>query len=152
MYVTWDAQNGEPIQTWDFDADDLYRLEVVEIEKHYGGSWDQWLQGLRIGEMPARTVLLWHLLAQTNPKLQFKDVPNFRMKQLKVEMGVRELKDLWVKAKRMRMPAAQAEAFAMMFAADVRDAMEREGWQGTADVVDGELVFQGDGVDLPKLQ
>lgn len=149
MQVIWDPEDGTDKQTWQFDPGDVDFKQAKKIEGHYGGTWDQWLQGLRTGELNARGVLLWHMLCHVHPSLQFKDLPSFRVRQLKVEMGVAELKDLWEKAKRIRLSDEQREAFEAAFEADMRDAMTREGIDGHVAIMDGQLAIEG-ADDLPK--
>lgn len=149
MQVTWNPEDESQEQVWQFDPGDVDFQQAKKIEHHYGGTWDQWLQGLRTGEMNARGVLLWHMLCHVHPTLQFKDLPRFRVRQLKVEMGVAELKDLWERAKRIRLPEDQREAFEAAFEADMADAMRREGVEGSVAIVDGQLAIEG-APDLPK--
>lgn len=155
MLVEWDPENGEDKQSWMFDPDDVFRKEALGIEKHYGGSYDQFQAALLIGEMNARGVLLWHMLCQVHPKLRFEDVPNFRVRQLKVRQGVRELKRLAERVQKMRLEPETREQFEMQLEVDMREAMEREGIEGDVSIVDGQLAIEArDGtgveVDLPK--
>jgi hypothetical protein len=154
MLVEWDPENGEEKQSWDFNPDDVLRKDASQIEKHYGGGgWDAWLQGLRVGEIDARVVLLWYMLKLIHPKYQFKDVPDFRVRQLKVQMGVRELKELYERAKKTKLAPDIREAFESQFEIDMQEALEREGIHGEAKIVDGVLAIEGvEEVDLPKLQ
>lgn len=126
MHVAWDPQNGEDKQTWQFDPEDVHRKSAQLIEKHYGGSYDQWRAGLMLGEINARAVLLWHMLTQVHPKLRFEDVPDFRVRQLTVEMGTLELKDLWQRAAKAKMAPDTREAFNDRFEVDMAEAMKRE--------------------------
>lgn len=148
MQVEWDPENGEPKSTWEFNQGDVLGSDAKLVEKHYGGSWDQWVQGLRVGEFQARAVLLWYMMKLVNPKLKFADLPDFRVRQLTVQMGVSELKELFERAKRMKMSPDNWEAFEAAFEVDLRDAVEREGGAVEAEVVDGKLVLESGG--LPK--
>jgi hypothetical protein len=150
MLVEWDPENGEDKQTWQFDPKDVFRKDAALIEKHYGGSWDQWIQGLRIGEINARAVLLWYMLKLVHPKIRFDDVPDFRVRQLEVQMGVTELRELYEQAKKLKLDPDTREAFETRFEADMREAMEREGLDGEVNIVDGRLELEGVSTDLPK--
>lgn len=126
MYVEWDPETGEDKQTWQFDSGEVGRKAATQIEKHFDGSWDQWLQALMIGQIHARAVLLWYMLTQVHPQLKFDDVPDFRVRQLTVHMGVAELRDLWKRVKRMKLSADKMEMFQSQFEADFREALDRE--------------------------
>jgi hypothetical protein len=152
MQVEWDPENGEDKQVWQFDPDDVLRKDAMLIEKHYGGTWDQWRAGLMTGEINARTVLLWYMLLLIHPKIKFDDVPNFRVRQLKTEMGTLELKQLWKRAERMKMEPDTREAFNSQFEMDMADAMKREGVDGDVEIIDGKLAIEGVVADLPKAQ
>jgi hypothetical protein len=152
MQVEWDPENGEDKQVWQFDPDDVLRKDAMLIEKHYGGTWDQWRAGLMTGEINARTVLLWYMLLLIHPKIKFDDVPNFRVRQLKTEMGTLELKQLWKRAERMKMEPDTREAFNSQFEMDMADAMKREGVDGDVEIIDGKLAIEGAVADLPKAQ
>lgn len=149
MQVMWDPENGEDKQVWDFDPDDVLGSDAKLIEKHYGGTWDQFLAGLQTGQIQARGVLLWYMMKQVHPKLPFGDIPDFRVRQLKVEMGTRELEALWKRAERMKMAPDQREAFEMAFSADMADAMKREGRDDAFEIVEGQLSIEGT-AELPK--
>lgn len=155
MQVTWDPENGEEVQRWTFDPDDVLRSDAKKIEKHYGGAWDAWVQGLRLSETHARAVLLWYMMKTVHPSLRFEDVPDFRIRQLKVEMGVRELKELFERAKKMKLDADDREAFDAAFEIDMREAMEREGIVGEVQVIEGKMAITSETqdellADLPK--
>lgn len=152
MWVKWDPENGEAERTWVFDSGDVMRKHAIQIERHYGSSWDEWLRNLQMGQIQARAVLLWYMLVQVHPKLRFDDVPDFRVRQLTVEMGVSELKDLWERAKKVKLTPEQREAFEDQFRLDMREAMDREGLDGDFKVDDnGKLAIEG-AATLPKPQ
>lgn len=145
MHVTWDPETeGEEKQTWQFHPDDVLRKDAQLIEKHYGEqSFDQWIMGLQLGKIDARTVLLWYMLKLMHPKYRFEDVPDFRVRQLTVEMGTREIESLWKRARRMKLTDDQREAFEAQVVEDMRDAMAREGLEGDVRIEDDELVMNG---------
>jgi hypothetical protein len=152
MHVEWDPESGEDKQTWQFDSGDVTRKQATLIEKHYGGSYDQWLAGLMGGQIQARTVLLWYMLLQVHSNIKFEDIPDFRVRQLTVQMGVTELRDLWKKVQRMRLSADEREAFEAQFEEDMRDAMVREGRDPSGVRIDGKKL-ELEGVEgLPKPQ
>jgi len=151
MYVAWDPETeGEEKKEWNFDPDDVPRRDAMLIEKHYDGSWDQWVMGLQMGKIDARSVLLWYMIYLHHPKYRFDDLPNFRVRQLIVQMGVAELKRLFKQASRLKLTPDQREAFEAQMIEDVHDALLREGKSGEVDIVDGQLIIEDDGGDLPK--
>lgn len=151
MFVQWDPENGEPVQEWMFESGDVSRKDAIAIEKQYGGrTYDQFLQGLQMGQIEARAVLLWHMLRQVHPNVRFDDVPDFRVRQLTVHMGVRELKELWERVKKIKLTPDQREAFEAQFESDLREAMVREKMEPEFSIVEGRLAIEG--VDLPKPQ
>jgi hypothetical protein len=126
MFVKYDPEDGSDPQEWNFDPDDVLRSEATAVEKAYGASWEEWLNKLRVKEAKARTVLLWHLFKQAHPKLKFEDVPDFRMRQMTVEMSVKELRELFDQMSRTKMDENVREQFQAMFDRDIADAMQRE--------------------------
>lgn len=149
MQVVWNPEDGSDKKVWQFDPGDVGFKEAKEIEKNYEGTWDQWIQGLRTGDIGARGVLLWHMLRHEHPSLQYRDLPRFRIRQLTVEMGVAELQELWDKAQKMRLSADKREAFEMAFEIDMQEALAREGGGGHVSVVDGQLMIEWT-TELPK--
>jgi hypothetical protein len=90
MLVIWDPEDGSDKQTWHFDPQDVPRKRATEIEKLYSeGGWDQWVVALQAGEIQARAILLWYMMTQVHPKLQFKDLPGFKVRQLKTVHQIR---------------------------------------------------------------
>lgn len=151
MFVEWDPEDGADKQTWNFDSGDVKRKDATAIEKQYGGGgWDSWLQGLMTGQIEARAVLLWHMLRQVHPTLKFDDIPDFRVRQLTVHMGVQELKDLWKRVKRVRLSPEDREQFEDAFVGDMEEALLREGREPDFDIVNGEIRFKTADLELPK--
>jgi hypothetical protein len=144
MDVTFDLEDGSQPKTWTFDPDDVLRSEATAIEKAYGSSWEEWINALRIRNAKARTVLVWHLLRQDHPKLKFDDTPDFRMRQVKVEMSSTELKAIYDQMSRTKMDEDLREAFENAYQRDYQDALLREG-----KAVDGELITT-EGALVPK--
>lgn len=149
MLVNWDPEDGEQPQTWRFDPNDVLRKEAQAIEQQYGEGYDQWLQALRVGQIKARTVLLWHMLRQVHSKLRFEDVPDFRVRQLTVQMDVGELRDLWTRLSRTKMSPELRAQLEAAFEVDLRDAMARDGMDGDVRLVDGQFAIEG-AVEPPK--
>lgn len=144
MLVIWDPEDGSDKQTWHFDPDDVPRKRATEIEKLYSeGGWDQWVVALQAGQIEARTILLWYMMTQVHPKLQFKDVPDFKVRQLKTEMTVAELRDLWKRIVRMKLPADKMNDLETAFEVSLEDAAEREGLDLTFEFVEGRLAIEG---------
>ncbi len=143
MLVTWDPEDGTEKQTWQFDPDDVPRKRATEIEKLHGAGYDQWIVALQSGEIGARAILLWYMMTDVHPKLQFKDVPDFRVRQLKTEMTVAELRDLWKRIKRMRLSDDKMADLEAVFEISLEDAAEREGLDLTFSFVEGQLAIGG---------
>lgn len=126
MFVIYDPEDGNKPQEWEFDPEDVLRKEAQAIEKVYGQAWEAWLNGLRTREVKARTVLLWHLMRRDHPKLRFEDVPDFRMRQMRVELGVAELRALRDTLLKTKMSDDTREAVEAAMDRDITEAMERE--------------------------
>lgn len=135
MEVVYHPEGDEESQRWTFDPEDVLRSQAVAIEKAYGEPWEAWINALRIKNAKARTVLLWHLLRQDHPKLKFEDTPDFRMRQMTVEMSSEELMEVYTQIGRTKMSDDTREVFEAAFARDMQDALTREG-----KAVEGELV------------
>ena len=142
MFVTFDKEDGTPPQEWVFDPEDVLSSEAKAIEKAYGGSWEQWINGLRMMEVKARIILLWHLIRQEHKSMRFEDTPDFRMRQVQVQMSVAELRALYERMAGSIRDEDIRDAFEAAFQRDIRDAMKRE----NGGVIEGEI----EGVDLPK--
>jgi len=149
--VTWDPEDGTDKQDWDFDPQDVLRKEAEAIESEYGEGYDQWLAALQVGQIKARGVLLWHMMRQVHPSLKYRDVPDFRIRQLTVQMGVAELKKLWERLAKMRLDDDKREALEAAFEVDFREALAREGVEADVTIVDGKLAIEGATVaEAPK--
>lgn len=138
MFIYWQADGEAEPTVFEFDPDEVSSKEGQAIEKAMGGnapSFDMWFELVRAGNMRARTILLWHLLAQAHPKLQLTDVPDFKRRQLRIEMSVAELQKLRETIGKTKMDETTREAFDAQFDRDIADAMERE-----TGVISGEIV------------
>jgi hypothetical protein len=145
MLVIWDAEDGSEKQTWHFDPDDVPKRRAIEIERLYtNGGYDQWVAALQAGEFEARSILLWYMLTQVHPKLQYKDLPDFRVRQLKTEMTVEELRKLWKRILRMKLAPDKMADLEIAFETSLEDAAEREGLDLQFEFVEGQLAIEGD--------
>lgn len=143
MYVTFDPEDGSEKREWTFDPDDVLRSEAAAIEKAYGASWEEWINALRIKNAKARTVLIWHLLkGDGHAKLRFDDTPDFRMRQVVVQMSSAELRELHEQIARTKMDDDLREVVDAAFNRDFQDALIREGG-----AVEGEIMRIS---DVPK--
>lgn len=146
MFVTFDPEDGSDKMTWEFDPDDLRASEAKAIEKAFGGGQDQFIQSVQIKDTKARSVLLWHCMRQRAGGLQYKDMIDFRMRQLKVELSVKEIREQIARFSKMKLDDDTREKLELAFDVDLREAMERE-----TGVVDGDLIDEaGTEIDLPK--
>lgn len=149
MFVTWDPEDGSTPRVWEFKEDDVLKSEAIAIEKAMGGpqaSYEMWFAQMRSGNMKARGILLWHLMRQEHRGLKYEDTPDFRKRQLKVEMSVVELRELKAQMGSTKMDEATKEMFDAQFDRDIRAAMERETGVVEGDITDGV----GNEVAVPK--
>lgn len=100
MFVTYEVP-GQPRREWELDIDDLPEADAEKIERQYRratgeklATYDMFRIGLYQGSASARRLLLWYLEQLDHPTLRFEDTPNFRRKQLKVEMSRGEYESL----------------------------------------------------------
>lgn len=142
MFVTFDPEDGSPTMHFTFDPEELRRSEAIAIEKAYGQPLDVWLNALRIKEVKARAVLLWHLFKMDGKHkgLKYEDVPDFRMRQMKLEMSSDELRELYNEMARTKMDEDVRDAFESAFQRDLQDALEREGKAMEGDI-EGAVVL-----------
>lgn len=133
MFVEYDPEDGTGKQTWTFDPEDVLQSDAQDIEKAYGGSWEEWLHALRIKQAKARRVLLWQMLRERHReaggsiKLRFADVPDFRMRQVVVHMSSSELRDMDRQFRPTLKDPDVLEAYDAAFQRDLNEALEREG-------------------------
>jgi hypothetical protein len=152
MQVTWDPEDGGEKRVWQFKEGDILRSDAELIEKHFGGEWEHFINGLRIKNAKARAVLLWYCLKTEmkeqghSVKLRFDDTPDFRMRQMVVEMDSDELRELYAQIGRTKMNEDTREAFDAAYQRDLQDAMIREG-----KAAEGDLLTLSDAlVAVPK--
>lgn len=147
MLVTWNPEDGTDKQTFDFDPGDVQFSWIKKIEALYGKSYDAWKVGLMSGEITARGILLWYMMTRVHPSLPFKDLPNFRARQLTVDMGSRELVDLKKRVDKMNLSDEDRERFEMQYEVDLHEAYEREGIE--PDAIEGQLAVEGGAPKTP---
>jgi hypothetical protein len=129
MHVTYaprNPQDGER-QEWDFDPDDILISEAELVQRHFGGTWDEFSVAVQKGDAKARRVLLWMLMRREHKAIQVRDVPDFRTGELKVEHSVAELLDLQEKIVGADMPPAQQQMMVAAFEVELAEARRREG-------------------------
>jgi hypothetical protein len=140
MQVTYkpeDAPNEN--QTWQFDAKRIRSDAAEQIEKHFGGSWDEFEMGVLKNETKARRVLLWHLMSLAHPTLKIKDVPPFYTGEVEVEQSSKELVAQYDRIFKL-VPENEREKYQSVFDMQLAEAREREGLLPQSDTIDGELV------------
>lgn len=135
MLVKFDPEDGSTPREFTFDPEDMLASEAQAVEKAYGASSEEWVNALRVRNAKARRVLLWHLLRQDHGNLKFQDTPDFRMRQMVVEMSVAELREVYDQISRTKMDEQTRELFEAAFERDIKEAMERE-----TGVHEGEIV------------
>jgi hypothetical protein len=124
MHVTYaprNPQDGER-QEWDFDPDDILISEAELVQRHFGGTWDEFSVAVQKGDAKARRVLLWMLMRREHKAIQVRDVPDFRTGELKVEHSVAELLDLQEKIVGADMPPAQQQMMVAAFEVELAEA------------------------------
>lgn len=99
MFVTY-TPDGDPVQEWDLDIDDMAEEDAEAIERQFrkvfdtnsAATFDAFRLQLYQGGSTARRVLLWHLIRQKHPTLRYEDTPKIRRSQFKVEFSRGEYK------------------------------------------------------------
>jgi len=145
MHVTYapeDPTEGDP-QEWDFDLKRIRSRDAEQIEKAFGGSWDEFEGALQVGNVKARRAMLWHLLRQQHPLMQLRDVPDFYTGELVVQYTVAELVVLRERVESVRGDEERKELMLAALDAELVAARVREGLPAEPDVIDGEVVVAG---------
>jgi hypothetical protein len=137
MFVAFTPRDADR-QTWDFVPDDVLQSEAELIEKFYAASFDEFLNGVRAGVSRARKVLLFHLMRQTHPTYKFRDVPDYRVGELKVEFSAAELVEIRDRFDRMDTDGDEeaSTAFRARLEVELTDAILREHGDATVAVDD----------------
>jgi hypothetical protein len=127
MHITW-KHPGNPDKTWEFDPlTDVSASAAELIERRFGGTYDQWRNGVRAGSVKARRILLWHLLrAGNHHTLKYEDTPDFRVGDFTVEMNVKELTELRERLLKVKMDEDEREQTLTALDIEMTEAMERE--------------------------
>lgn len=142
MHVIYSPENpadGER-QEWEFDPKRIRAGAAEQIEKAFGGTWDEFEVAVQSGNTKARRVLLWHLMRQTHDRMQLRDVPDFYTGELEVQHTVPELLALRKRVEKMPADDAEREQMSKAFAMQIAEARERDGIPEEPDVTDGEVV------------
>lgn len=120
MYVIYTPADA-PMQKWTFDPARVRSQRAIQIERHAGQTWEEWLQGVQMGRMRARRVLLWHLISQDHPTLRFEDTPDFLAGELAVHHSPAELAEMIREARRASAQIPE-DQYAMVMATLEREA------------------------------
>lgn len=139
MYVTHKPEDGSPEQSWEFKPNRVRSSEQVIVEKQYGGSWAEFVAGVKSGQAFARRVLLWHLIRREHPAHQFRDTPDFFDDEFLVESSYAEATeayDEWVKSGGPE--SKNGELLDGMFRAEIEAARERDLPRGAVDEAPGK--------------
>jgi len=116
MHVTYKPEDGTE-QRWEFDPNRVRASAAEVIEKRYGQNWSKFCADVQSGNMRARRVLLWHLLAREHHTLRVEDVPDFYADELLVEHTADEL--LAIKDRLRKATIAEDEREQMLTALDI---------------------------------
>lgn len=126
MFITYQPEDGDK-QTWDFDPDRVRQGAAELIEKRFGTGFEEWKQGVLVGNSKARRVLLWHLIRQTHHTLRYEDTPDFMMRELLVEQSVAEVAEMRDRVLKAKMSDELREQVLTGLDLQLADALAREG-------------------------
>lgn len=77
MLVTYNPEDGDS-HTWEFNMNRVRQSEGEQIEKHYGGSYMEFVMGAMQQNTKALRVLLWYLMTRNgHPTMAYRDTPDF---------------------------------------------------------------------------
>jgi hypothetical protein len=125
MFVTYTPEDGDS-QRWEFNPDKVKQSRAEVIEKRFGKNWDAFRAGVQSGDSKARKVLLWHLMSLQHHTLQYMDVPDFAMGELKVEHSRGELLMLRDRLAKANMPDDEREQMLTALDIEITDAIDSE--------------------------
>jgi hypothetical protein len=91
IYKPENPADGDP-REWDINLDRMRQSEAEAIEREFGGTKDEFDQGVMTGNSRARKVLFLHLLRKEHPRAQMRDVPDFYTGEIDVELDGPELR------------------------------------------------------------
>lgn len=95
-------------RTMDFAPDEIDVEDAELIEEYSGMSFNEFTQAAMEGRARALKVCLWLLLRGDLPTLKYKDVPKFKMGDVKIELGRAELEQL--RSNLNKVPESKREA------------------------------------------
>lgn len=129
MHVIYKPERPEDgdRQEWDFTAGRVRASQAEQIERKFGGTWNEFQAGVWQGSMRAYKVMLWHLFNLTHPGYRFEDLPDFMSDELEVSYSVAELTKLRESIGQSSLPADQREMLLAGIDRQMTEAMEREG-------------------------
>lgn len=116
MKVTFSPESGQ-VQEWTFDPKRIKVAKAEMIEKRAEETFQEWMQGVRVGKSRARRVLLWHCLSVDHPAYRWEDTPDFYVDELAVDFERHEIVEIRAAVQEARIPADKKQA-----ALDVLDA------------------------------
>lgn len=93
MIVKFTPENGQASE-WKFNPKRVKVSQAERIETLSGGTYDAWLNGVRIGNVKHRRVLLWVCYTIDHPMFRWDDTPDFYVDELVVEMERSEMQDM----------------------------------------------------------
>jgi len=125
MFVRYAPEGGQE-QSWEFDPHQVRAAEAEVIEKRYGKGYEEWVNGVRSGEVKARRVLLWHLLRRQHHTLRFEDTPDFLLSELVCEHSVAELWTIKERMDKANLDPDQREQVLVALDIEISEAMARE--------------------------
>jgi len=77
IIVSYNPPDAEP-QEWQLEEDSWTVGEIKLIEKHFGGTRQQFFVAVDKGFMTARALLLWVLRSRTEPDLALGDLDDLK--------------------------------------------------------------------------
>lgn len=125
-YTPKSAADGDA-QTWIFEPGRIRASEAEQIEKRYGGRWEDFLADVKGGSMRARRVLLWHLLRTAHPGLKFEDVPDFYADELVCTYSYAELAAMRDRVLKANLDQDTREQVLTALDIEMTEAMSAEG-------------------------
>lgn len=135
MYVVYapeDPADGDR-QEWTFEPGRVRAAEGQALLREFGEkSWDLFVQGIKVNNLHARRVLLWHLLRRTHPLMRFSDTPDFYADEVTIDFSSKELTEL-LDAVRTSNEAPDMKAqLVAAFESEIEVALKREADEGKA--------------------
>lgn len=129
MFVSYTPEDSpQDAQSWEFLPGRVRVSEQVIVEKQYGATWTEFVNGAKVGEAHARRVLLCHLLRREHPALQLRDTPDFFADELTVELSAAELEANRAEWESTGGPGREnGEAVAAVFAREIEEARAKYG-------------------------